>query len=43
MEFKVKELVWDASEIHSGLYFAHIFVSNDDEIQTKIVKIAVVD
>ena len=40
---QVKELVWDTSELHSGLYFAHVSVSNDDEIQTKIVKIAVVD
>ena len=40
---QVKELVWDTSELHSGLYFAHVSVSNDDEVQTKIVKIAVVD
>ena len=40
---QIKELGWDTTELHPGVYFAHVSASNNDEVQTKIVKIAVVN
>ena len=40
---QIKEFQWETSNITPGLYFVHVSAINDNETQTKIIKIAVVD
>ena len=39
---QITEWVWDVSNVESGVYFAHVAVSGDKGIETKIIKIAVI-
>ena len=38
----ITELVWDVTDVESGVYFAHVIVSGAKETETNIVKIAVI-
>jgi hypothetical protein len=38
----ITELVWDVTDVESGVYFAHVTVSGAKETETNIVKIAVI-
>ena len=39
---QINEWVWDVSNIESGIYFAHVEVSDSESIETDIIKVAVI-
>ena len=39
---QVTEWVWDVAELESGVYFAHVEASNNENIETSIIKVAVI-
>ncbi len=39
---QVTEWVWDVGDLESGVYFAHVEVSNNKNVETSIIKVAVI-
>jgi len=39
---QISEWVWNVGDLDSGVYFAHVDVSNGDSMETTIIKIAVI-
>ena len=39
---QVTEWVWDVGDLESGVYFAHVEVSNNNNVETSIIKVAVI-
>ena len=39
---QVTEWVWDVAELESGVYFAHVEASNNENIEISIIKVAVI-
>ena len=40
---QIKEFQWETSNMHPGVYFVHVSALKNNETQTKIIKIAVVE
>ena len=39
---QINEWTWDVSDIESGVYFAHVEVSDNERVERNIIKIAVI-